>query len=476
MRRIFALSSAALLSSCLAFECAAQVRLTFVKTIDLAPVTTNPASPSYIGTNPSAVAFAAGEIYVAGFNSGNAAGNVGIVHHLKVQSGGSDFGPALGVKLAPIARGYSGLDIDSKAGTLFAAYDPGTTDPDGITAWNGLTGVKLWAKAARGSSGNAVDPGFTGGNPALGKGLGWLTLSAAGRALQNKTSGVDIWSTANGMSLATPQGLFFRDLAFDDITGDVWARAGNNVLHGARSGDNQLTTVSTAYDSVPNADFVNGQNLAFCRTKFGAFVIFNDRSQTTPNQPLKSVLKAIREDGSSVPIDFGAFNAQDGNGYYDFGYDSKSGLLVVLDFYNRKLYQFQATLVPFVTYGHGCAGFGGFVPELSFFGDPVEGNNVQLTIAKGLPGASAIVLLGLGPAASPLVNGCTLNLSFVLPSALGPLPLFGSTPGTGTITVGGPIPAGAAGATIYFQAFIPDTHVFQGYSNTAGVKVPIFAP
>jgi hypothetical protein len=456
----------------------AQVTLDLVKTIDLTPLCSNPTAPEYIGTNPSAVAFANGEIYVAGYNNAAAVGPVGISRKSKVTTGGDVWSAAFGVKQAPVSRGYSGLDVDTKSvtPTVFAAYDPGASDPDGITAWNGLTGAKLWAKNARGSSGDALDPGHPNGSAALGSGLGWLTLFGNGRALQHKSTGADIWSTANGMSLATSQGAFFRDIDFDPATGDAWVREGNNVIHGIRNGDNSFSSVAVKWDALPDADTVNGQNLAFCSTQFGSFIIYNDRSSTPSNQAFSDVIRAIRPDGSVLPVIAPGFTTPLGNGFYDFAYDAKSETLVICDFANRKLYQFTVELSPFVPYGNGCAGFGGFVPQLIPFGAPIEGNNLQLTVAQGLPGSSASIFLGLTQASIPIGVGCFFNLGLVLPASIGPLPLFGGAPGTGTITIGGAIPAGTAGLTITMQAFVIDPNVISGYSNTKGVLVKFFAP
>lgn len=456
-----------------------QVELNLTKTIDLTAVTANPLSPSYIGTNPSAVAFVAGDIYVAGFNNSPGASFVGIARKLKTPLAGKDWSAAFGLKAVPASRGYTGLEIEATffKTTLYAAFDIGATDPDGIAAFDGPTGTKLWNKAARGSSGDALDPGYPGGTPTLGKGLGWTTLLASGRALQNTAGGADIWTTATGMPIVSPDGNHFRDIDFDPATGDIWLREGNNVVHGVRSGDNSLNTVLLAHDSVPDADFVLGQNLAFCATKLGSFVIFNDRSSTSSTQAFDSVLRAIRPDGSSLPIDFNGFTAPLGNGYYDFAFDPKTQSLIVLDFANRKLYQFAVEFIPYITYGHGCAGTGGFVPQLILSGAPYEGGQINISVDKGLPNSVANLVVGLGQAAIPLSIGCTLNVSPVLPFLLGPLPLFGTSAGTGTVTMFGALPAGTAGLTITLQAFVNDPGAGpQGFSNSAGVQMTIVAP
>ena len=82
-----------------------QVELNLTKTIDLTAVTANPLSPSYIGTNPSAVAFVAGDIYVAGFNNSPGASFVGIARKLKTPLAGKDWSAAFGLKAVPASRG-----------------------------------------------------------------------------------------------------------------------------------------------------------------------------------------------------------------------------------------------------------------------------------------------------------------------------------------------------------------------------------
>jgi hypothetical protein len=295
--------------------------------------------PSYIGTNPSAVAWNGLDLWVAGFNGNTVSQSVAIV---RVPSAFQQTAGLTSLELAfgrqsttPTQRGYSGLDL--RQGYLFAAYDPGAVHPQGITAWT--QGGKLrWAKSARGSCGVGFDPGFLPGSGS-GTGCGFLAFGANGRALQDTVTGADLFSTGSGMSLLNSQGTFWRDIDFDATSGDAWVREGNNVLRGVRSGPNSISSVQLVVD-VPDADFVIGQNIAFCDRSEGSVVVYNDRGfNFSTSEPFTQAIQFRRPDGSSPQVAFFGNPQPDGSGYYDFAWDRATGTLVILDFTNR-----QATL------------------------------------------------------------------------------------------------------------------------------------
>lgn len=124
------------------------------------------------------------------------------------------------------------------------------------------------------------------------------------------------------------------------------------------------------------------------------------------------------------------------------------------------------------TYGHGCTGTGGFVPQLSAPSCPVAGGNMTVDVAGGLGGATAFLLLGGGPTEVNLGLGCTLNVTPVFP-AITSFPLGGVGPGNGAITLIGPIPAAAAGFSLVAQVFVVDAGVVKGYSNSPGLQLTI---
>jgi hypothetical protein len=336
------LVASALLAAALPLTTSAQIKLTEIATVDL-DSTANPANPEYIGSNPSAVAWDGADLFAAGFNGGGAT-STAIV---KVQDalGTQTFGPAFGVQIGtPASRGYSGLDVGNPG--LAASYDDGATDPKGITMWQapGLTGgTELWARSARGGSGVGLDPGNDGDGSPTGSGAGWTSFGSGRRSLQDFVTGADIYDSTNGMIInGAGTGTFWRDMEFDDDTGDIWLREGNNVIQGERSGDNSLSATILVVDE-PEADFVNGQNIAYLSRGASAdFVIYNDRTSTGLGQDFFKVVKVIDTSGDyQACVDWGGFSPATGSGYYDFSWDEATQTLAILDFTNRKAHIFS---------------------------------------------------------------------------------------------------------------------------------------
>lgn len=123
-----------------------------------------------------------------------------------------------------------------------------------------------------------------------------------------------------------------------------------------------------------------------------------------------------------------------------------------------------------VPYGSGCPGSGGFTPTLTLTGLPNEGNQVVLTIDKGLGGAMSLLLFGTQPAAIPIAPGCTLNVTPLLPLQLF-VPLGGAGPGTGIAILPAVIPAGSAGAVLTMQVFVAEPTQSVPFSNSKGLEI-----
>ena len=144
---------------------AAQVGLTHLGTVDVAS-TSSVANPEYIGSNPSAVAWNGTDVWVGGFNSSGATGDSAVVKVSNALTAPS-YGARFGVQPATLnQRGYSGLDVSG--GVLAAAFDNGSSVPDGITGWD-LAGNQLWGKTARGGPRKSARSGVGG---AVGVGIG----------------------------------------------------------------------------------------------------------------------------------------------------------------------------------------------------------------------------------------------------------------------------------------------------------------
>lgn len=124
-------------------------------------------------------------------------------------------------------------------------------------------------------------------------------------------------------------------------------------------------------------------------------------------------------------------------------------------------------------YGNGCAGSGGYVPELSLTGCAVAGGNVTLGLAKALGGSSALLFVGLGQGQQSLPAGCFLVTLPLSPLVVGPLPLGGAGAGNGGFSLPAVIPANSPPATITLQAFVPDAGVPAQFCNSNGVLLGI---
>jgi hypothetical protein len=447
--------------------------------------TADPAEESFIGSNPSAVGWDGCDLFVAGFNSSGGTADVGIV---KIQNlcNNPDGLDAFGLLSTPNLRGYSGLDIGDMG--LAAAYDDGGSDPNGIALHNApgssTPPPPLWTRTARGGSGVGIDPGFPGGSAAPeGLGVGWTTFGSGRRALQNGVTGADIYTTADGMIILTSEGTFWRDMDFDDDTGDVWLREGNNVIHWERTGDNAVANGTVVFDPV-DSDFVNGQNIAFCNRPDCDVVIFNDRSSTSSGQSFFDVVRVIQPDGTPLAVDWGSFSPATGVGYYDFSWDPHSDTLAILDFANRNVHIFEiqgAIGGPFTCQAAtNSTGVGGGITALG--SASVSDNNVSLCTSD-LPANAFgffITSRSSGFAANPGGSQGNLCLSGSIGRYVGPGQIQNSGSGGSfslqldLTTMPSPtgLIAAQPGETWYFQAWHRDSVQGVAVSNfTGGVSV-----
>ncbi|MEM9379319.1 MAG: hypothetical protein AAGB93_05155 [Planctomycetota bacterium] len=331
MKNIASFGAPCLAASILTATAAAQAEFTPLATIDL-DSTSDPANAEFIGSNPFCVAWNGVDLFVGGYNG---SGNPVDVQIVRVTDalGAATFGTPFGPNSAPNLRGYIGLDISPDG--VAAAFDDGGVDPQGITLWN-FDGTLQWARSGRGGSGVAFDPGFPGGDPNLGEGVAWTTFGSGRRALQNTATGADIWDSSNGMIMDTGQGTFWRDMDFDDDSGDIYLREGNNLFRWERSGDNALTNLQELFDPV-DQDFVSGQNVAYLGGPFTDYVIYNDRNGSAANQDFFSVVNLVTPTGAPVTVDWGSFSPPTGVALYDFSWDAASRTLAILDFANREV-------------------------------------------------------------------------------------------------------------------------------------------
>jgi len=345
------------------------VDFTEIARIDIS-ATGNPAGPpvppdaDFIGVNATAMAWNGAKLYLAGFNNSGAFGETSIIEITNATLTGL-VTPTFSAKFAtdaftPAGRGFSGLDISGDGTKLAASFDDGLADtPLGIQAFDTSTNTQLWAKAVRGGSGVAFDPGAPGGNPALGSGVAYSRSFDSGRrALQNATTGADIWTPADGFIWIPTGGNqgFTRDITFDPETGDMYVRSSNEVYFADRLGDNTVVTVPTNNNVklVDNADgaFINNQHLAFLsNTSDGDLIIFNDRSSAVVGQDFFVVNKVVNSAGAGQTTNFSFLPNSDASpyvpeiagdaGWYDYDFDPATQTLALLDISNSFVHIFQ---------------------------------------------------------------------------------------------------------------------------------------
>lgn len=126
-----------------------------------------------------------------------------------------------------------------------------------------------------------------------------------------------------------------------------------------------------------------------------------------------------------------------------------------------------------IPYGVGCAGTGGFVPQMLVSGCPESTNQIALEISKGLGGASSILLFGWGQGSFPIgSSGCSLLLN----PLFGPpvfLTLSGTNPGEGSLFLPGIIAAGKQGISFAMQLWVFDPASPAGAAASNAVLVTI---
>jgi hypothetical protein len=127
-----------------------------------------------------------------------------------------------------------------------------------------------------------------------------------------------------------------------------------------------------------------------------------------------------------------------------------------------------------IAYGAGLAGKGGFVPQLADSGCAEPGAGIGLKLSGAVGGSSAVLFVGLAPAAIPFKGGTFLVGATVLTASLP----MGGTPGVagaGALTLPATLPAipSLSGTSLYLQAGFGDSAAVKGVSLTQGLELEI---
>lgn len=339
----------------------------------------------WIGNNPSAIAFDGTDLYIGGFHNGTAPW-VQVVKVEDVLTNRQfraliDQSDPLNPNQDPNIssrrqtgnnRGISGLDLVSGVGLVMTA-DLGGFGPIGqVMTWDIDTQenpiplqTSQDGESPRGIAGPSWDLGFNGGGFTwdLGGGdtgtndpvVGVLDFTSDPRGplgLSPNTLSGAVGATVYEVDSGGPQidggglsGTIWRDLDIDPNTGNIAARAANDLVIARRASDN--TVASKVVVDGGDAPFVVGQNVnivhGLCT---GDVVIWNNR----PDSGARSFADSVRWsdlDGNAVNVelknaDGSAFSPAAGVGYYDFSWDEGSGILAIMDFANRNVHFFQA--------------------------------------------------------------------------------------------------------------------------------------
>jgi len=120
----------------------------------------------------------------------------------------------------------------------------------------------------------------------------------------------------------------------------------------------------------------------------------------------------------------------------------------------------------FTSYGAGCPGTGGMVPELRGSANAVASADVQVEVANGLPNGIGMLVASTAADQIPLSNGCFLLVALPYRSAVVHLDAQGS------LRLRGITPPLESGGHLDFQFFGLDPGAPTGqYSNSNGVDL-----
>lgn len=302
-----------------------------------------------IGGNASSIAYDGTNLYIGAWNSTGATGNVGIA---KISDAFTNPSASLlsgSLRSTVNQRGYTALKFDSQLNQLYAAWDNGTADTRGISAFSPVTGNVVW-ESGLATRGYGVGLDLLSGD--VNNRVAFGTLFSGRRLLNNAVNGSNVYNTSNGLiHLVSGSSSNIRDLDLDEA-GNVYTRAANNVMFTERTGPNAGATPKYLVDKANNGTNSAGQNLAV-HTNWGmTIVVYNDRPNTLGDRSQwVNSMRAVTTEGVELGIEWlnsdgtAPVSIDNGNGWYDMQF-LPNGELVVVDYLNAYVYQWQMTAVP----------------------------------------------------------------------------------------------------------------------------------
>jgi hypothetical protein len=204
--------------------------------------------------------------------------------------------------------------------------------------------------------GAAVDPGWVAGG---GAGAG-VQVTAFGLGTRNIYDPNTFALIDNGFTtFVSGWGTGFRDVVYDETTGDLYMRGVNGVIRGKRVGPHNLvkfsdntpgmdvvTSAADGTQSAINVEFLgdyNGDGQTFVLTNYRNLTFENSLRAWDPSGTnLLQATTWLTGDGS------GPFTGLGGgaSGWYDFSYDPATGLLAVSAWSEEKVYFFAGREIP----------------------------------------------------------------------------------------------------------------------------------
>ncbi len=315
----------------MAASASGQLTLNLVNQIDLLD-TQDPASASFIGSNPSAVGWDGTNMYVAGWNNGR--GN-GVDHGLVgiANAASSDvLGAAFGQIATPNFRGYNSVDVQN--GRVLTGYDGGSPNPQGLAIYNGATGALEDSRNER--------VAFANFDPSNGGDAAWSVFGSGRLRVVDQTNlaGPTTWDGTNGPVIFAGSTIQ-RGQDTDDSGNITLNDANGNLTYFPRTGANSTGSSVTLVSSLATG---NGNNNAILNTGFGDFVMYNDRGGNTYG----SSIAAVDTAGNAISLTINGvdLSTATSTGWWDFDYDSATGTLAAVEFSTRQAFVFQVVPAP----------------------------------------------------------------------------------------------------------------------------------